>query len=140
MNKKIKHHYRFNKNKILKLTPEEHDLAHSLEGVLFTPFAREEVSRIKKEIIKLKKKHRYIKAYRLKKLLKLYLNDAENYFYKIYETGAKLNLYSARQNGKTFLFNICGLNVRYRQLLKKHKYIKAYRLKKIIKNYKEVQK
>lgn len=138
MSEKIKHHYFFNKDKILALTPEEHNLAHSLEGVLFTPYAPKAVAKIKKEIIKLKRKHKYIKAYRLKKLLKLYVNGTEDYIFNLYEKGSKLQVYLGRQNGKSHLSTSFWLKVKYKQLLKKHKYIKAYRLKKIIKKFNEV--
>lgn len=138
MSEKIKHHYYFNKNKILTLTPEEHNLVHSLEGVLFTPYVPKVSARILKEITKLKKRHKYIKAYRLKKLLNLYVNGSEEYLFNLYERGSKLKVYLGRQNGKIHFSNSIWLKIRYKQLLKKHKYIKAYRLKKIIKKYNEV--
>ena len=138
MSEKIKHHYYFNKNKILTLTTEEHNLVHSLEGVLFTPYAPKAAAKIRKEITKLKKCHKYIKAYRLKRILKLYVNGSEDYLYKLYERGSKLKVYLGRQNGKSHFSNCVWLKIQYKQLLKKHKYIKPYRLKKIIKKYNEV--
>lgn len=130
MENKTPHYCKYNK-KTIYLTPIEHRIAHDLEHTAFTPYFYSVKQHFVKMINKNKKQFHFIKAWRIKKLLKYYddvLLDKQLEMFNFYNT-----LYVGRANGKTFFATNLILQKQYRDFKKKHKYIKAYKIKRLIK-------
>lgn len=134
MEPKIKHHCKFN-NKLFSLTPLEHHIVHDIEATALTPNFRNVNEAILRAIKTCKKDFCFIKAWRIKRLLKYYKKVIEDEYFKIFQFNKKLQVYCGRTNGKTFYTNNVWLNVQYRQLKKQHKYIKALKIKRLTKKY-----
>lgn len=131
---KIKHYCKFN-NKLLSLTPLEHHIAHDIEATALTPHFRSVNNAILRTVKICKKDLCFIEAWRIKRLLKYYKKSIEEEQLKIFLYNKKLQVQCGRANGKTFYTNNMWLNVEYRRLKKQHKYIKALKMKRLIKKY-----
>lgn len=131
---KIKHYCKFN-NKLLSLTPLEHHIAHDIEATALTPHFHSVNAAILRTIETCKKDFCFIEAWRIKRLLKYYKKSIEEEQFKIFSFNKKLQVHCGRANGKTFYTTNMWLNVEYRRLKKQHKYIKALKVKRLIKKY-----
>ena len=134
MKNKIKHYCKFN-HKLLLLTPLEHHIAHDIEATALTPHFRSVNDAILRTIKTCKKDFCFIEAWRIKRLLKYYKKSIEEEQLKIFLYNKKLQVQSGRTNGKTFYITNMWLNVEYHQLKKQHKYIKALKIKRLIKKF-----
>ncbi len=134
MRNKIKHYCKYN-NRILMLTPEEHKLAINLESTIFTPMYVSIKNSVLKKIKVLKQEHKYILAWRLKRLLNYYSKEAYKKYHELLYKGSKIVVYTARQNGKSITNLKNHLMHEYMYLKTKHKYFKAMRIKLIIKYF-----
>lgn len=134
MQEKIKHHCKFN-NKILFLTPMEHYIAHDIENTALTPHFHSVNSAILRTIKTCKREFHFIEAWRVKKLLKYYKRVIADEQFKIFSFNKKLQVHCGRANGKTFYTANMWLNIEYRQLIKQHRYIKALKIKRLIRNF-----
>lgn len=139
MKSKIKHYCKYSKETLL-LTPMEHRIAHDIEATMFTPYFYQVNKSILRTIKTCKKDLHFIEAWRVKRLLKYYKNVIEDEKIKIFQLGEKLRLYLGRGNGKSIFATNFYLEAEYRNLKKQHKYIKAYKVKYLIKKYnREIQ-